>query len=572
MQILNGNGDGTFQPRVMYLPPPPISVGGGVIVAANLNGDTKPDIALARIGSVPRILGLAQLDRRSLPLRRPSAPTLLSPAQDATPAQPVTFDWTNVANATSYAIQIDNSSNFAAPLASNQIVSVSQVTIGGLPAGSVCGGACGRAIRPACSARSLRRGASRRRPRRTTLSTRHAQPDERRRWQHRAGNRDPDAAPPLGRRGRDAVEQHPERGHGSRKRHRRGRRHERDVHRRHGVGHRADLADHHRHLRRGHPQRDADGQAAGLRPSGQRPWASRPATVQGGAGATGTVFLSVGAPAGGLVVSLSSSNTAAATVPATVTVFLSSGTFPISTLAAETNRTTTITASANGISQTATMTVIGSAAPPPPTPTGLSVSPSTVAGGAGSTGSVTLSSAALAGGLVVFLSSSDTAVATVPPTMTVAGGLSSATFPVSTFAPQTTRTAIITASANGVSRTATLTVNGSATPPQAPTLSALSLSPATVQGGNSSTGTVTLSAAAPSGGAVITLSDNSAAANVPSSISVPGGATSANFTVTTTTVTASTVVPISALFAGVTRTASLTVTPQTAPRRHRARP
>ena len=28
MQILNGNGDGTFQPRVMYLPPPPISVGG----------------------------------------------------------------------------------------------------------------------------------------------------------------------------------------------------------------------------------------------------------------------------------------------------------------------------------------------------------------------------------------------------------------------------------------------------------------------------------------------------------------------------------------------------------------
>jgi hypothetical protein len=41
----------------------------------------------------------------------PSAPTLLSPAQDATPAQPVAFDWTDVAAATAYRIQIDDSNS-----------------------------------------------------------------------------------------------------------------------------------------------------------------------------------------------------------------------------------------------------------------------------------------------------------------------------------------------------------------------------------------------------------------------------------------------------------------------------
>src|SRR5439155_9995714 len=64
----------------------------------------------------------------------PAAPSLVSPAVDATPAQPVTFDWTDVANATSYEIQVDDTSTIAAPFTANQIASVSQATIGGLPA------------------------------------------------------------------------------------------------------------------------------------------------------------------------------------------------------------------------------------------------------------------------------------------------------------------------------------------------------------------------------------------------------------------------------------------------------
>jgi len=58
----------------------------------------------------------------------------LSPATDARVGQPITFDWSDVANATRYEIQIDSSQNFTAPLTLSQMVNVSQATITGLPA------------------------------------------------------------------------------------------------------------------------------------------------------------------------------------------------------------------------------------------------------------------------------------------------------------------------------------------------------------------------------------------------------------------------------------------------------
>src|SRR5882672_2245276 len=103
-------------------------------------------------------------------------------------------------------------------------------------------------------------------------------------------------------------------------------------------------------------------------------------------------------------------------------------------------------------------------------------------------------------------------------------------------------------------------------PPGSPTLSSMALNPASVTGGSPSTGTVTLSGPAPSGGAAVSLmSDNTAAATVPASVTVAYGATSATFTVNTSSVTASTSVTISASYAGVTKTASLTVMPQAPP-------
>ena len=58
-------------------------------------------------------------------------------------------------------------------------------------------------------------------------------------------------------------------------------------------------------------------------------------------------------------------------------------------------------------------------------------------------------------------------------------------------------------------------------------------------GGADSTGKVTLSAAAPAGGAVVTLtSSNLNAATVPASVTVAAGATTATFAITTKAVTA----------------------------------
>ncbi len=96
-----------------------------------------------------------------------------------------------------------------------------------------------------------------------------------------------------------------------------------------------------------------------------------------------------------------------------------------------------------------------------------------------------------------------------------------------------------------------------------PTLSSVALSPTSVTGGSSSTGTITLSGPAPTYGATVNLSSNASAATatVPSSVTVASGATSATFPVNTSAVTASTSVTISASYAGVTKTASLTVNP-----------
>ncbi|HEY6193549.1 MAG TPA: hypothetical protein VI504_00765 [Candidatus Eisenbacteria bacterium] len=91
-------------------------------------------------------------------------------------------------------------------------------------------------------------------------------------------------------------------------------------------------------------------------------------------------------------------------------------------------------------------------------------------------------------------------------------------------------------------------------------LSSVSLAPASVTGGASSAGTVTLTSAAPSGGLVVKLASNRAGVSVPGQITVAAGATSGGFTVTTSTVTATTSASISANLGGVTVSATLTIT------------
>lgn len=100
--------------------------------------------------------------------------------------------------------------------------------------------------------------------------------------------------------------------------------------------------------------------------------------------------------------------------------------------------------------------------------------------------------------------------------------------------------------------------------PGPPTLYLITLNPTSLNAGATSTGTVTLSMLAPSGGASVSLASNSAAATVPATVSIPAGSASATFTVNTNTVTASTPVTITASYGGATLTAMLTVNPITA--------
>jgi hypothetical protein len=88
----------------------------------------------------------------------------------------------------------------------------------------------------------------------------------------------------------------------------------------------------------------------------------------------------------------------------------------------------------------------------------------------------------------------------------------------------------------------------------------LVIAPASVEGQFQPTATVTLTAAAPTGGARVALeSGNTDAAKVPASVTVPEGSTTATFLVDTSTVPAPRDVTIEASYLGVTRTFVLTV-------------
>jgi hypothetical protein len=97
---------------------------------------------------------------------------------------------------------------------------------------------------------------------------------------------------------------------------------------------------------------------------------TQPDTVVGGEQSTVTAVLSVGAPLGGAVVSLASSNPAVAPVPSTVTIpengFAGTAFFTTTPVSAPT--TVTITGTYNGSTRTATLWVTPSASTPPPPP------------------------------------------------------------------------------------------------------------------------------------------------------------------------------------------------------------
>jgi hypothetical protein len=222
-------------------------------------------------------------------------------------------------------------------------------------------------------------------------------------------------------------------------------------------------------------------------------------------------------------------------------------------VAADTN----VTLSATVGSTTLTRQLTVRATPPATQVNSFFLDPFDVQGGDPSTGLVVLNGAAPSGGAAVTLVSSNTAVATMPPSVTVPAGSDRVSFTIATSPVSANTNVTLNANFNGTWAATTLIVTAA---PGAATLAALAVSPTTVTGGNGSTGTVTLSAAASGSAAVVNLSRSGTAASVPATVTVPAGSQSATFGITTSAVASTTAVTITATLGGTSRSATLTVT------------
>jgi hypothetical protein len=196
----------------------------------------------------------------------------------------------------------------------------------------------------------------------------------------------------------------------------------------------------------------------------------------------------------------------------------------------------------------------------PDTVASVNLSSASTVGGSAPVGSnaVTLLAPAPPNGATVTLSSSNPPVAAVPASVKVsAGAVTSGAFKITTTPVSTVTPVTITATYHGVAVPVTLTVD-----PLEP--ESLTLNESTVLGGKTITGNfVTLNAAAPSPGVVVSLSSsNPAVAPVPATVEVATGSrNSPKFSIATTAVQAHTTVTITATYQGYVATATLVIKP-----------
>src|SRR3954447_19556361 len=219
-----------------------------------------------------------------------------------------------------------------------------------------------------------------------------------------------------------------------------------------------------------------------------------PTDIVSGTSTQGTVQLVTSAPAGGGVVTLTSSNPAVLQVPPTVSVPAgnNSTSFPITTTATSVFTTVEVDASAGGVTRSAFINLAAGATAP--SLVSLAVAPASVAGGSNATGTVTLSSAAPSGGVSVTLATGNASVAQPPPIVTVPAGQTQASFTVTT-SPVTANTQdTLTAFSGSTTRSSTFTVTSASAPPPPPSGMAIALSgvPTTISRGQEFTATATV--------------------------------------------------------------------------------
>jgi hypothetical protein len=285
-------------------------------------------------------------------------------------------------------------------------------------------------------------------------------------------------------------------------------------------------------------------------------------TVVSGGTVTGTLRLTSAAPAGGAVVRLQGSMEGQVIVPQSVTIPAGSISATFRTAPApETPFPRWVFIQGHYGTSGGSQARILEIDPAPGPATLLAIGPASqdLIGGNSGRASVALVIPAPAGGGTVTLTTDNPSVIHVPASVTIPEGNSATSFTIGTSAVSGLPTGgNVFASAGSVTRS--IFVNVSPDPNAPPLLQSMTISPTTVSGGTSATGTVFLSAPAPAGGISVTLAtSNASVARVPGIVSVAGGQTSASFTVTTFAVANNTLVTITAFF-DTTTSANLTVT------------
>lgn len=290
----------------------------------------------------------------------------------------------------------------------------------------------------------------------------------------------------------------------------------------------------------------------------------QPQAIFGGDSGSGVVTLATGhvAPVGGAFVTLANDNPNLVSMPSSVTIPAgqTNASFPYDTNTTGITTPVSVSASYGGATKTATLTV---SAPSQNIPiSSVALSPSTVVGGSniGVRITVNLASGSPLEGARINLSSSNPAIVSVPRVIrTNFQGQTSAFADVAATTVSAPTQITITATYGGSTQSAVLTV----TPPanNAPSIVGLTVNPASVAGGSSATGTVTLSAAASAPTTVTLSSSSSPIVGVPASVTVAVGATSANFTVGTTSISSPLTATVTTSLNGLSRSAAVTVTP-----------
>lgn len=273
-------------------------------------------------------------------------------------------------------------------------------------------------------------------------------------------------------------------------------------------------------------------------------------TVNGGISTVGILNLTGVAAAGGLTVTITEGS---AYVSGPSSVFIAAGSsatsFAIPTVNPPSTQSVVITATLGAISKSQTLTVLRA-----PKITTLTVAPASVIGSHASVGTVSLDMAAPAGGVTVILSDNSAAV-TTPSNVIFAAGATTKSFSILTSGVTVVQTATISAALSGTSKTATLQLL------PAVYLASLTITPASIKGGLSAVGQVTLNAAAPIGGSTIGLTHTIASVGMPSTVLVSAGTLSGQFSISTPKVLTTYTCTVTATHVGITKTATLTITP-----------